>query len=144
MAEIAGDGPGNREELARRIRTVRQSLGLSLQRLATAAEISPGYLSEVERGLSAISGEKLAKIAQQLGKSVDYLLTGREDSKAQTSVNIPAGLSDAAEELNLSYAETLRLLAGKESLVARRSGSAAVEWGKEQWVEFYKKVKPYL
>lgn len=106
--------------------------------------MSAGYLSEVERGLSAVSGEKLARLAENLGVTTDFLLSGRADQSAGSAVSIPPGLSEAAKALDLTYAETLRLLAGKESLVARRSSSGEREWTQKDWVEFYRKVKPYL
>lgn len=133
-----------RIEIASRIRTLRRARGISLQRLAEVAGISPGYLSEVERGQSAVSGEKLAALAENLGVTADYLLSGRDSNRGSTAVIIPSALSEAATVLNLSYAETLRLLAGKESLVARRSTGVEREWTKDDWKEFYLKVKPYL
>lgn len=133
-----------RDEIARRIRSLRRARGLSLHRLADSAEISPGYLSEVERGRSAVSGEKLARLAENLGVSTDFLLSGRSEPTADSPIQIPPGLSEAAKVLDLTYAQTLRLLAGKESLVARRSRSAESAWSKDEWIEFYRKVKPYL
>ena len=144
MKPVVADPNQEREETARRIRTLRKVRGLSIQRLAESAGISQGHLSEVERGHSAVSGEKLARLAEQLGISADYLLSGRTDQSAGSAVHIPPGLSEAAEVLDLSYAQTLRLLAGKESLVARRSASAEQEWTKDTWIDFYQKVKPYL
>src|SRR5580704_10150629 len=128
------DSTPEREEIAKRIRMLRKSRGVSLHHLAERAGISAGYLSEVERGLSEISGQKLARVAEHLSVSTDYLLSGREEaSSAGAVVQIPRGLSEAAEVLDLTYARTVRLLAGKESLVARRAGSAEREWTKEDW-----------
>jgi len=142
-AETKVDQPTERGEIGRRIRVLRKSRDLSIQRLAELAGISPGYLSEVERGSSAPSGEKLARIASELGVSTDYLLTGVTSTTAP--VQVPAGLAAAAEQLNLTYAQTIRLLAGKRSLVARRSsGEQEDDWAKADWIEFYKKVSPYL
>lgn len=136
------DSNPDRAEIGNRIRALRKSKDLSIQGLAEACAISPGYLSEIERGGSAPSGEKLVKIASELGVSIDYLLTGA--TAAQASVQIPAGLAAAAEHLNLTYAQTVRLLAGKHSLVARRSPTLEDEWTKTDWINFYNKVKPYL
>jgi transcriptional regulator with XRE-family HTH domain len=140
MPEISSE----RDEIARRIRVLRKGRGFSLQQLAERSEISPGYLSEVERGHSAISGEKLARLAQHLGVTTDHLLSGREEPTSVSTIAIPVGLSEAAKILDLPYTQTLRLLSGKESLVARRSRSGETEWSKEEWIEFYKKVQPYL
>lgn len=138
------DSTVERVEIGRRIKALRRAKDLSIQKLADAVTMSPGYLSEVERGQSAVSGEKLARLAVELGVSADYLLTGRGEQPAGSGVQIPHGLSEAAEVLDLTYAQTLRLLAGKDSLVARRSTRTEDEWTKEQWLDFYRKVKPYL
>jgi transcriptional regulator with XRE-family HTH domain len=139
------DSASEREEIARRIRSLRKGRGFSLQRLALLAEMSPGYLSEVERGLSEVSGVKLARVAEHLGVTTDYLLSGRvEPPLTGGSVQIPPGLSEAAKILDLTYAKTLRLLAGKESLVARRASTAERDWEKEEWIDFYNKVERYL
>ena len=138
------DSVREREEIARRIRGLRRSRDLSIQKLAEAVVMSAGYLSEVERGHSAISGEKLARLAEELGVTTDYLLSGRAEHTSDSAVHIPPGLSEAAKVLDLTYAQTLRLLAGKESLVARRSTKTEREWTKDDWVEFHHKVKPYL
>src|SRR5258706_8368691 len=138
------DSASEREEIARRIRSLRKGRGFSLQRLALLAEMSPGYLSEVERGLSEVSGVKLARVAEHLGVTADYLLSGRPDPTAGATVQIPQALSEAAKVLDLTFAQTLRLMAGKESLVARRSNTAERAWTKEEWIDFYRKVEPYL
>jgi transcriptional regulator with XRE-family HTH domain len=138
------DPTREREEIANRIRTLRRARGLSIEKLAALADISAGYLSEVERGLSEISGAKLARLAENLGATADYLLMGREDQAPNAPVTISPGLSEAARKLDLSYAQTLQLLLGKEQLVARRSANASQEWATEKWIEFYNKVRDYL
>lgn len=134
--------PIDRAEVGRRIRVLRKSRDLPIQQLADLAGISPGYLSDVERGSSAPSAEKLARIAAELGVSTDYLLTGATTSSAP--VQVPPGLAAAADQLNLTYTQTMRLLAGKQSLVARRSSRGDDDWSKADWVDFYNKVRPYL
>jgi len=133
-----------REETALRIRTLRRARSISIQKLAASVGMSAGYLSEVERGHSAASGEKLARIAGELGVNADYLLTGRSEGQADPAIQIPHGLSQAAETLDLSYAQTVRLLAGRSSLVARRSSQNEQDWTKEDWIQFFEKVKLYL
>jgi transcriptional regulator with XRE-family HTH domain len=134
--------PAERVELGRRIRVLRKARDLSIQRLADATAISPGYLSDVERGSSSPSGEKLARIAGELGVTTDYLLTGT--TAPTPAIEVPPGLAAAAEQLDLTYAQTMRLLAGKRSLVARRSSQHQDEWTKTDWLDFYNKVRPYL
>ena len=134
-----------RSEVGRRIRTARMSKGITGQKLASMARISPAYLSEVERGLSEVSGEKLLRIATCLGVSLQALLEeSQKEGDPSAGVTIPLALDQAAEKLNLSYKDTVRLLQGRQSLVARRSQGSEEEWKVEDWIEFYKKVKKYL
>ena len=133
-----------RWELGRRIRRLRRAKDLTIKDLAQEVGMSAGYLSEVERGGSALSGEKIAAIATRLGSSVDYFLTGVVGfHQTGDETVIPASLAEAARVLNLSYVETSRLLAGKRSLVARR-GPDEEEWSVSDWLTFHKKVKRYL
>ena len=116
---------------------------MTVQELAEKARISTGYLSEVERGMSAVSVERLGRIASALGVSLSYLLDGGEEQTGDV-VHIPNALSEAAEQLGLSYSETRRLLEGRQSLVARRAKSDRGDWDAPRWTEFYQNVKNYL
>src|SRR5258708_38872081 len=97
LRTLVADSTLDREQTARRIRTLRRARGLSIQKLAETVGMSQGYLSEVERGGSAVSGEKLARLAEELGVSVDYLLSGRNETASDSVIHIPPGLSEAAE-----------------------------------------------
>lgn len=133
-----------RQEIGKRIKQLRISKGLTMKELAERAGMSAGYLSEVERGRSALSAEKLAALARCLGSTVDYLLTGvSTPNDAFSDTRIPAELAEAAELLELSYVQTAKLLAGKRSLVARR-GAQADEWSSDDWISFHDKVKQFL
>ncbi len=134
----------DRGEIGRRIKRLRLAQRMTVQELARRAQISPGYLSEVERGLSAVSVDKMSQIAEGLGIAVDALLAEDADTAAQAVVEIPAALSAAAEQLNLSHRATLTLLHGRQSLTARRSPEEPAEWGVEEWIKFYKQVQDYL
>lgn len=133
-----------RQEVGQRIKSVRQARGKTVQQLASDAGMSPGYLSEVERGLSAISFEKLVRIAEELKVTTDFLKDGKGAPGESDAVRIPAALSAAAEQLGLSHRSTMRLLEGRQSLVARRSQSQETEWNVQQWFDFYERVKEYL
>ena len=133
-----------RQNIGLRIKQLRISKGLTIKELAQKAHMSAGYLSEVERGRSALSAEKLAALAGCLGTTVDYLLTGiSAPTHDMADISIPLGLAQAAEILELSYVQTAKLLAGKRSLVARR-GLQADDWSSDDWIKFYEKVKQFL
>jgi transcriptional regulator with XRE-family HTH domain len=64
--------------------------------------VSPGYLSEVERGGPAVSVDKLSQIAAGLEVALEALLgDAPAESVSPGVVEIPSALSAAAERLNL-------------------------------------------
>jgi len=135
----------DRVEIGQRIKQLRKAQGKPVQELATASGVSAGYISEVERGLPAVSVDKLTQIAQGLGVSLDVLLGKKSDAVSdQSIVQIPAALSEVADRLNLSHRATLTLLRGQQSLTARRSKADERDWGVDDWMKFYEQVKDYL
>lgn len=134
-----------RVDVGRRIKRLRMAQSLTVQELAKRSTVSPGYLSEVERGLSAVSVDKLTQIAEGLGITIDALLDeAREGSVAEAVVQVPVALSEAADQLDLSHRATLALLRGQRSLTARRAHSDPGEWNMQDWIAFYEQVKDYL
>ena len=104
-----------------RIRKVREQMAMTQDALAASAGLSKGFISEVENSKRNISAQNLLKVANALSASVQYLLEGREQLKHESRpVVIPPELSKAAEQLGLTYAQTLALLETHESVVARR------------------------
>jgi len=69
-----------REALGRVLRHRREVTGRTLTDLAEAAELSPAFLSEVERGLKDVSTDRLVHLAHALGVSAAdiYLDLSRE------------------------------------------------------------------
>lgn len=86
------------------IRKIRKQQGLTLQDLADRAQISVGYLSQVERDLATPSLGSLAQIAGALGLGLDaFISTARpEDSLTRAATRPRFSLGDGA----ISY-ETL-------------------------------------
>ena len=134
----------DRAEVGRRIKRLRQSQSVTVQELAKRSAISSGYLSEVERGLSAVSIDKLMQIADGLGVGLESLLDGADTEANPDAVQIPEALSAAADQLNLSHRTTLTLLKGQRSLTARRSQTDAREWAVDDWLKFYQQVKDFI
>jgi len=64
--------------LARRMRARREVLELTQEQLATATGVSPQYISLIEQDRRAPSVSSLARFAEELGVTVDYLITGKE------------------------------------------------------------------
>jgi transcriptional regulator with XRE-family HTH domain len=126
-----------------RIRYVRTQRGLTLEQLAEQAEISKSFLWEVEQG-SDISGERLLRVANVLGASLDYLMRGETvtDYKPAT-VEIPAELHAIAEEMGLSYRKTVAVLDVDRSIKTHRREERVVK-DKEYWRRLFDSVKDFL
>ena len=66
----------NYEHIGNRIRTFRQTLGISQERLAELADISAPHMSHIETGRTKLSLPTLVRVANALNVSVDELLCG--------------------------------------------------------------------
>lgn len=56
------------------LRAFRADRGVTLRELAATAHVSPGYLSEVERGRKEVSSEMLAAVCHALETTVADVL----------------------------------------------------------------------
>jgi len=125
-----------------RIKEVREAKGWTQDKLATEADISKSFLSEVEKHGKNISLDLLLKVATALGASVGYLASGEGSQLGERkSVVIPIELSEAAEALHLSYPETLDLLEAYGSIVARRSNRHKGTMTAEDWKALHRALK---
>jgi transcriptional regulator with XRE-family HTH domain len=125
-----------------RIKEIREKRGLTQELLAKKAEISKGFLSDVENDKRNIGSKGLLRIANELGASVDYLLAGRVMEVVENEqIIIPQELSQAAEDLKLSYRETLDLLNTSNSVVARRGNEYHKELTVEEWKKLHQAIK---
>jgi transcriptional regulator with XRE-family HTH domain len=77
--------------LGQRIRQRRQTLELTQQQVAKSLGVTSQHLSAVEQDKRAPSLNTLAKLAEELGVSIDYLVTGKEGIITDT---IPAIKAD--------------------------------------------------
>jgi transcriptional regulator with XRE-family HTH domain len=125
-----------------RIREVREKRRLTQDQLAEKADVSKSFLSEVENDKRSAGAETLLKIANALGASIDYLLRGAvHETAASEPVTIPPELSRAAQELGLSYSQTLGLLDAHRSIVARRTAKSVKDFTVEDWKQLNTAIK---
>jgi len=121
-----------------RIKEVREAKRMTQEDLATRSNLSKGFISELENGKRGVSTDNLMSIANALGATLDYLARGEEQSITMPRVvEIPHELSIAAQNLNLTYAQTVELLAAYNSVVARRSNRQRQEFNAEQWKQLH-------
>ena len=124
-----------------RIREIRDDQSMTQDELALRSGLSKGFLSDVENNKRNISSQNLLKIANVLGASVDYLLRGDSgEFVVAQPVVIPPELSQAAEELELTYTQTLELLEAHQSVMARRSSRGLRKFRVDDWKRLYKAV----
>ena len=64
--------------LGQRIRQRRLALNITQQDLADALNVTPQHISVIEQDKATPSVTLLPKLAEQLGVSTDYLLSGKE------------------------------------------------------------------
>lgn len=129
-----------------RIKQIRMDMGWTQEKLANEVGLSKSFLSEVENDKTSVSGDNLLKIAEALGASLDYIMKGSNEcvEEKRDSIKIPALLSEAAEELGLTYRQTLMLLDIDNSIIARRSSKEKREMNKENWKQLYNKIKDFM
>lgn len=134
------------ESVGKRLRFIRDQKGLTLDQLAQKAGISKSFLWAVEQDRSGISGEKLLQVANALGASLEFLLRGEPapDDYRPPVIEIPRELSEAAEELGLTYRQTVALLDVHRSIIARRSSNSRLPMTREEWFQLFDGVKQFL
>ena len=127
-----------------RIKEVREQRRWTQDRLAKETRISKGFLSEVEnnKGTGNIGADYVLRIANALGVSLDYLLRGEvgDQERARQPVTIPRSLSEAAQQLRLTYAETLTVLDAHQAVIARRSATSIREPNVDEWKALWKMI----
>jgi transcriptional regulator with XRE-family HTH domain len=125
-----------------RIRQVREQLGRTQDALAAATGLSKGFISEVENDKRNLSAQNLLKIANALGASVEYLLLGLEPARQDKEpVVIPPELSQAAEQLGLTYVQTLAVLDTHRSVLARRSTGQKKPFTVQDWIQLHRAIE---
>lgn len=86
-----------REALGTTLRAFREDARRTLRDLAVAANVSPGYLSELERGRKEVSSELLASICHALGVNVSRLILEAAEMMAfdVAAAELAAGMDHA-------------------------------------------------
>ena len=101
--EIAIDQQARR--VGSRIRALRRARGLTLVQLASTAQLSHPFLSQLERGLARPSMTSLERIARALGSSQVELLAAADDEDDTDVAQTPVDLVRAGEGFFGPYGE---------------------------------------
>ena len=103
--------------LGQRIRKRRESLKITQQGLAQALEMTPQHISAIEQEKWSPSLAILPKLADELGVSTDYLLSGKE------------GITELIPAIKADKTLTLKVKRALIALVEEHRASAIREEG---------------
>lgn len=76
MNLCSANGEDYKVEMGKRLRECRLHSNLTQENMAEFLDISIKHYSEVERGITGLSVEKLIYLSNNFGVSLDYLLKG--------------------------------------------------------------------
>lgn len=127
-----------------RIKERRIAMGWTQDHLAQKANLSKGFLSDLENNKRGVGAETLHAIARALGTGVDELMTGKPGPKPTAEVRVPASLSDFASAAGLSFRQVMALLEMQRQIIAHRSHARDDDLEKVDWRRFYERVKEFL
>lgn len=75
----------NYKEMGQRLKEGRNKLGITQDKLSEIIDVSPSYISEIERGTSICSLAVLVNIADVLKMNIDYIINGITENNANTA-----------------------------------------------------------
>lgn len=113
------------------LRARRQAQHRTLREVSTAANVSLGYLSEIERGQKEASSELLAAICEALGAALSEVLRDVSDTLAHAEdlprVLVPVGAPEPGSSAESAPApEPAPAAAGAEARLSRGTPKAKV------------------
>jgi len=100
----------NGKSLGYRIKTMRQGLGITQEELAHKLEVTPQHISAIELDKRVPSLNFLARLADQLDVTTDYLITGKQRGAIDPIIAIMAdnSLPDEAKKALTALVRLLR------------------------------------
>lgn len=119
------------KELGEGIKHHRKEEGLSQGELASKAEISRAYLSDIERGKRSPTYGVVKKLASALGVTVEEL-----EEVPESDMNLPSSLKEFGEKNDLSKKEL--------SMLSRIEYRGNQPQSKEEWRKLYNVIKAML
>jgi len=102
------------KQIGTRVRSRREYLGITREGLCNYVNISPQFLSEIERGIKGVSAETLFKLCEGLNISADFILMGKEELSDVSEITKMLATFDErylplAEEMLKTLAKTIAL-----------------------------------
>lgn len=98
-----------KEEIGKRIKDIRENMGLTKEKFAKLLGISGQYLGVVEHGKSYLSIEKLKILCDISGLSSDYILFGKDDNIVNDTQKLLSDFTDNQIETGCEALQKLAL-----------------------------------
>lgn len=93
--------------LGKRIKSQRQAKGKTQENFAEYLNVSVGYISQIERGITKVSLERLMNISEYLNCSISFLLEG---TNLKEETYLTNEFNELFQKLSVSEKRTLTLL----------------------------------
>ena len=90
-----------KEDICKRIKIIRNNLGMNKNEFANFLEITPQYLGSIESGINCLSVEKIILLSNKAHVSTDYILLGKENIIDDSTIKHIMNLSN--EDLNTCF-----------------------------------------
>lgn len=98
----------NYVEIGKRIKIKRKELKLTQEKLSEIIDVSPSYISEIERGSSICSLATITNIADTLNTNLDYLVLGITPINADKMfTDILKSIPDDNQKLYINLCENI-------------------------------------
>lgn len=98
----------NYREIGKKIQNKRKELKITQEKLSEIIDVSPSYISEIERGSSICSLSTIVNIAKILDLSLDYLVFGiTEKNVGRVFTNILNTIPVKNRNLYISLCENI-------------------------------------
>lgn len=99
-----------KEKVGKRIRQIREDMGMTKEKFAKLLGISGQYLGVVEHGKSYLSIEKLKILCEITNLSADYILFGKDEQLINNTQKILSEFSNEQIEIGCEALQKLALL----------------------------------
>ena len=98
----------NYVEIGKRIKLKRKEMNLTQEKLSEIIDVSPSYISEIERGSSICSLATITNICTVLQTSLDYLVFGiTENNSNQTFKQVLKSIPEKNHKLFINLCENI-------------------------------------
>ena len=98
----------NYKEIGKRIQTKRKEIKITQEKLSEIIDVSPSYISEIERGNIICSLATISNICYVLHTSLDYLVFGITESNSdQTFTEVLKSVPEKNHKLFIDLCENI-------------------------------------